>query len=197
MGRNDEMKKRKAEKEKWEREQLLKRTEEAGLAYVHHEIVDDDVEVQESIAKSLMSFIPGTTAYYEAKASEEEMDDLAKIRIEKAKANDMLALAKMPGKHEEALERMMAETNNDFFYFNALKDKRTKEGKYTYEEKDLNPFKDIGSKKNRFRRAIRMQFDMIKESSNINIAARVDNANDKDAAIKKLRALRNLPCSWR
>lgn len=197
MGRNEEMKKRKEEKEKWERAELLRKMEETGMAYVEREIVDDDVVVEETILTSLLSMIPGTKAYADAKASEEEMDDLGKIRIEKAKANDLLALAKMPGKHEEALEKMMAETNNDFFYFNKLKDKYTKEGKYSYKEQDMDPFRDIGSKKNRFRKAIRMQFDMIQKSSTINLAARVDNANDKDAAIKKLRALRNLPCSWR
>lgn len=199
MGRGDEMRKRKEEKEKWEQEQLLKKAEDAGLTFQDNGLPppdDEDVYADPGIIKSLLSMIPGTQAYYEAQASEQEMDDLAKIRIEKTKANDLLAMAKM-GKHEEALDKMMAETNNDFFYFNKLKERITKEGKYSYKEIDLNPFKDIGSKKNRLRKALRMQFNVLTTSDTLNLSATVEGANDKAAALKHQRALRNSPCSWR
>ena len=197
MGRNDLMAKRQKEKEQWENDQLLKKAEELGLNYQQVEIPDEDKEVKSTIVHSILAMIPGTQAYYEASASEQEMDDLAKIRIEKAKANDLLALAQIPGKHDEALETMMAETNNDFFYFNALKFKMENEGKFKYKTKDLNPFKDIGSKKNRLRKAIRMQFDIVMRTESVNLNATVDNANDAEANKKKMRALRNQPCSWR
>jgi hypothetical protein len=199
MGKNDEMRKRQEEKARWEKEQLVKKTEELGLAFVNNELPPDDdeeVTVNTSLSKSLLSMIPFTQAYYEAQASEQEMDDLAKIRIEKAKASDLLALSKM-GKHEEALEKMMAETNNDFFYFNKLKQKMEADGKFKYKTINLNPFKDIGNKKNRLRKAIRMNFDDVKSSDVLNLAASVLNANDKDAALKRLRAMRFAPCSWR
>ena len=178
----------------------MKKAESAGLTYVDNALPpvdEDDISQDTGIIKSFLSMIPYTEAYYEATASEEEMNDLAKIRIEKAKANDLLALAKM-GKHEEALEKMMSETNNDFFYFNKLKDKLETQGKFQYKEIKLNQFADIGSKKNRFRKAIRMQFDVIAGSSDmLNLSATVEGANDKEAALKKLRAARNSPCTWR
>ena len=42
-----------------------------------------------------------------------------------------------------------------------------------------------------------MQFDIVMRTESVNLDATVDNANDAEANKKKMRALRNQPCSWR
>lgn len=116
----------------------------------------DDKEVAKSAWETLKSFVPYTNAYYEAQAAEDEMGDLRKIRIEKVKAGDLFNATKT-GNHEEALESMMAETNNDFFYFNRLRTKMEAEGKFTIEKPLEDPFSKLekGAEKNRLKKAFR------------------------------------------
>ena len=133
---------------------LLERAEELGLNYHEVELPPDELEetqYKKTILSSLTSMIPYTQAWYEANAAEDEMDDLGKIRIERAQCADLVAMTKM-GRHEEALAKMMAETNNDFFYFNKLRMKMEAEGKIKVEVPNLNPFKDLeqGKGRNRF-----------------------------------------------
>ncbi len=81
---------------------IKKKTEEAGLNFVATELPPDEVdekEVERSLYTSVMSMVPYTNAWYEARAAEEEMDDLKKIKIEKVKAADLLTMSKM-GRHE-------------------------------------------------------------------------------------------------
>ena len=132
---------------------LLERASELGLNYQEVELPPEELEeaqYKKSILNSLASMIPYTQAWYEATAAEEEMDDLGKIRIERAKCDDLVAMSKM-GKHEEALAKMMSETNNDFFYFNKLRVKMEAEGKIKVEVPNLNPFKDLEHGKGRNR----------------------------------------------
>mmetsp|Transcript_31513 Transcript_31513/g.71585 ORF Transcript_31513/g.71585 Transcript_31513/m.71585 type:complete len:187 (+) Transcript_31513:179-739(+) len=131
---------------------------DAGVEFTDHELPPDEVEdkeVQKSMLQSLRTMIPYTDEWYEAKAAEEEMDDLKAIRIERVKASDFSSMAKM-GRHEEALTRMMSDSNNDFFFFNKLKFKMEAEGKWKYGEKgqeDALVTLSRGSKRNRLKKA--------------------------------------------
>ncbi|KAJ1393044.1 hypothetical protein B484DRAFT_408313, partial [Ochromonadaceae sp. CCMP2298] len=52
---------------------------DAGVEFTDHELPPDEVEdkeVQKSMLQSLRTMIPYTDEWYEAKAAEEEMDDL-------------------------------------------------------------------------------------------------------------------------
>ena len=167
---------------------------EAGLGYVDHEIPPDEVdqkEVRRNILTSLRSMIPYTNEWYEARAAEEEMDDLKKIRIERVKANDLYVMTKM-GKHEEALTDMMAETNYDFFYFNKLKFKMEEEGKFSFEiPKNVDMFgTDI--LKNRLRKAINMVLNTIDENTTGEL---LRMANVQSQGHKKYDS--STPCCWR
>jgi len=67
MGRGDEMRKRKEEKEKWEQEQMLKKAEDAGLTFQDNGLPpgeDEDMYTDPGIVKSILSMIPYTQAYY-------------------------------------------------------------------------------------------------------------------------------------
>lgn len=198
MGRKaDEIKKREAELQKYKDAQLLKKSEELGLAFTNHELPPDDgegEEIEEDLRTTLLSMIPYTKSWYKAKAAEEEMDDLGRIKIEKTKANDFLAMAK-GDRSEEALGKLMEDTNNDFFYFNKMRDKMEGEGAFEYKQIDLNPFGDIAANKNRLRRAIRMQFDIVEETGAISFGVTVQNA--KDSKKRQIAAQRHAPCSWR
>lgn len=139
------------------------KADEGGYGFIDHELPPDEVdekEVARSLWYTVKTFIPYSNEYYEAMAAEEEMDNLKKIRIEKVKAADLLTMAKI-GRHEEALESMMAETNYDFFYFNKLKMKMEEEGKFKFEPpKDPNIFEllEKGPNRNRLRKAINQSY---------------------------------------
>lgn len=198
MGRkSDEIRKRKEENEKLRRDELLRRTEELGLGFTDHELPPEEMEQQSvntGLTYSFLSMIPYTTAWYETKASELEMDDLAKIRIERARAQDFLAMTRM-NRHDEALAKMMEDTNNDFFYFNKLKHRLSEEGKYKYPLRKRSPFEDIGHNKNRLRRALHKEFSIVGASDVLNLGACVVGAHARSAAAE--RAARMAPCSWR
>ena len=174
---------------------LASKMEDSGLNFVDHGLPPDEVD-QDDVAKSLWSSIrglfPGTDEYYEAEAAEEEMDNLKAIRIEKAKAEDYLALTKV-GKHEEALAIMMAETNNDFFFFNKLMTKMEAEGKWEFEEPELNPFGILAAqqRRNRIRRAFRVAHNLLNEKEQLEMQATL---NAMGGGKKKDRVLN---CPWK
>jgi hypothetical protein len=119
----------------------------------------DDNEVAKTSLQSLMGMVPWTAEWYEARAAEEAMDDLANIRIERVKATDLYTMTKV-GKHEQALEKMMKETTYDFFYFNKLKKAKTEKGQWKFEKPDLNPyaFMDAGKDANRIKKAFNKSY---------------------------------------
>ena len=154
-----------ARQEAEEQELLKEKMDKAGLSYEDHELPDDDVVVKKSFIESLKGMWPWSDEYYEAEAAEEEMDNLKAIRVERARAEDMLAMTKV-GDHEKALSIMMSETNNDFFFFNKLKTKWSEEGKWEYDEPELNPFGilEAQQRRNRVRRAFRAIYPSIQRS---------------------------------
>lgn len=169
---------------------------EAGLEFVDHELPPDEVdekEVKRTLLTSIRTFIPYTNEWYEAKAAEEEMDDLRKIRIEKVKAADLYTLTKI-GRHEEALDSMMAETNNDFFFFNKLKFKMENEGKWKFEFKNgsLASAGNRNMHRNRLRKAVNAVYGAMDEEMT-NELARLTNAEGTGAK----RYDRGGPCNWR
>lgn len=183
---------RQKEKKEHDDAQFKKRLDDAGLAFQAHELPPDEVDekdVEKDRLYSFMSMIPFTQAYYEASAAESEMDNLRKIRIEKAKASDLLAMTKM-GRHEEALSKMMAETNNDFFYFNKLRTKLEEEGKVHIEAPNLNPFADFekGKGRNRLKKAHTKRFNVVDPTSLGAFCQPIEN-------IKRVRD--DAPCTWR
>lgn len=175
--------------------QILQKAEELGLTYHADELPPDELEdsqYKKTLYNSLMSMIPYTQAWYEASAAEEELDNLSKIRIERAKTDDLVAMTKM-GRHEEALTKMMAETNHDYFYFNKLRQKMESEGKIKVEIPNLNPFEDLekGKNRNRIKKAQRMQFALIDDSMMKELAAynkTVENVG---------KPKKDAPCSWK
>ena len=149
-----------------EKRVLKEKMDKAGLSFEDHGLPDEDLNlddplIRKSFWKSLKGLFPWTDEYYEGMAAEEEMDDLRAIRIEKAKAADLLALTKT-GKHEEALASMMSETNNDFFFFNKLMTKYREEGKWEFEAPELNMFglMEAAQRRNRIRRAFRATYQL-------------------------------------
>jgi len=93
---------------------IAEKMKEQGLGFEAHELppLDEEgdkaleLQVKRTFLQSLMALLPGSDEAFEGAMAEEEMDNLQKIEIEKAKAQDLLALTKI-GRHEEALETMM------------------------------------------------------------------------------------------
>jgi hypothetical protein len=198
MSKLERMKKQAELAKKEQLDHTTKLLKETGLEFVDNELPPDEVdekEVERSLWTSLMTFIPGTNEYYEAKAAEDEMDDLKKIRIEKVRAADLYALTKI-GRHEEALDKMMLETNNDFFYFNKLKFKMENEGKWSFDFKNhRNTISNAalsGAQRNRLRKAANSVYGAM-DSEVTEELARLSNIQNNVGK----KHDRNLPCSWR
>lgn len=197
MSKLERMRKQAAIAKKEQLEQAKNKLKDTGLEFVDNELPPDEVDeslVRRSLWTSIRTFIPGTQEYYEAKAAEEEMDDLTKIRIEKVKAQDLYTLTKI-GRHDEALDAMMAETNNDFFYFNKLKYKMEQEGKWKFEfKKNSIAFgsAERAAHRNRLRKAANAVYGAMDESVTEELA-RLANAEAKAAK----RYDRSGPCIWR
>lgn len=121
------------------KEDMMKSMDKLGLNYHDDEIPPDEVD-KEAVAKPLMftlkSLIPYTTEWYMSMEAEDEMDDFRALQVETAKARNLVTLTKI-GKHEQALDIMMADTNHDFHYFNKMKLKATEEGKFKVDVKLL------------------------------------------------------------
>ena len=183
---------RKMASKKEEIEAIRKKTAESGLGYVKSDLPPDEVdqkEVKKSNIDSLLSIIPYTRAWYESQAALEEMDNVKRLRIERVKATDLYNMTKI-GRHEEALTKLMSETNQDFFYFNKLKLKAENEGKFHFEEPKLNPFSfmDKGKDQNRLKRA----FNKILLVQENNIMLPLTKSRDKiDEKVKEFT------CLWR
>jgi len=184
--------------------------EKAGLNFVNHELPPDEVdekEVEQSTWTSIKTFIPYTNEWWEARRAEEEMDALNKIRVEKIKANDLVVMTKT-GRAEEALAKMMAETNNDFFFFNKLKYKMEQEGTFKYADprKATDPFTAIsrGAKTNRLKKAINTTLDS--EDDMGDISSQLSRLKSRDSSTSAVRAKIgsdmmisdiDITCNWR
>jgi hypothetical protein len=200
MKKAERQKQNKEAEEKLQSDQIRQRTEELGLNFVATELPPDEVDekdVERSIYTSLVSMVPYTNAWYEARAAEDEMDDLKKIKIEKVKAADLLTMSKM-GRHDEALDRMMSETNYDFFYFNKLKTKMIAEGKFVFDENaNINPFGGMekGANRNRLKKAVNANHNSLDESMTQELARLATLGAGGANSMKKHD--RDLPCIWR
>lgn len=181
------------------KEAVMKRAEELGQGFVDYELPPDEVDedmVKRSLWTSLRTFIPYTNEWYEAKAAEEEMDDLKKIRIERVKAEDLYHMSKI-GKHDDALLTMLSETNYDYFYFNKLKYKMENEGKFKFElprENNLFLMLEKGPNKNRLRKAINQAYSFMDDKMT-NELARL--ASVSDGSVNQKRYTNDNPCMWR
>ncbi len=197
MKKLERMKKLKEKLRNEEVESVKQGAAEAGLGFVEYELPPDEVdekEVQRSILTSLWSLIPYTNEWYEAMAAEEEMDNLRKIRVERVKAEDLYTMSKM-GRHDEALDSMMSETNYDFFYFNKLKAKMEAEGKFQFiPPKQMNIFADFekGANRNRLKKAINQvnTFMDVKTTEELVRLANIDSQ-------KSRKFTNDQPCVWR
>ena len=186
------VKQRKEQARKEQAEVNRRRAAELGLGYVAVDVPPDEVDVKDvkrTQLNAFLSMVPYTNAWYEAQAALAEMDDLKRIRIERVKAEDLHLMTKV-GRHEEALEKMMAETNYDFFYFNKLKDKHEKEGKWSFSVPNLNPFSFLsaGKDRNRIKKAFGSNFNLIETGSSSITALNVNETNLKGDSIL---------CLWR
>jgi hypothetical protein len=184
------IKQRKEESRKEQTDLLRKKAEDAGLTFVEEELpVDhvDESEVRQSNWKAFKSMIPYTHEWYEGRIVEDEMDNLKRIRIENVKAKDLYAMTKL-GQHEEALETMMAETNYDFFYFNRLKTKMESEGKFKFQEPNLNPFSFLnkGKDQNRIKKAFHLNHFMVAGNFSDNLGSPSSSGDARQSI-----------CSWK
>jgi len=180
---------------------LQKILEEKGLNFEENEIPPDEVDpslVSKTAWQQFRSLIPYTDEWYESRQAENEMDDLTRMRLEKAKAKDLLAMTKT-GHHEEALEKMLAETNNDFFFFNKLMTKMQEEGTFSFDKPELNPFEMLqkGAGRNRIKKAAVATFNVVDDSA-MKMASAQMNANIEMAGDKKIPPQDpNALCKWR
>ena len=184
---------RKEQARQEENEVNRRKAAELNLGYVAVDIPPEDVDIKDvkrTQLNAFLSMVPYTNAWYESQAALTEMDDLKRIRIERVKAEDLHLMTKI-GKHDEALEKMMAETNYDFFYFNKLKDKHEKEGKWTFTVPNLNPFGylSVGKDRNRIKKAFNSNFKLIETDFSGLTAATTAQEPSTDIG--------NLPCFWR
>lgn len=195
--REEQMKLRAESMHKEKIKHMNDRLEEMGIKDFNDDIPPDFVDekaVERSLYTALRAMIPYTNEWYEAKAAEEEMDDLTKIRIEKTKANDLLALSKLPSRQEEALQKLMSETNNDFHYFNRLRSMKIAEGTYQPPKAAVNAFKDAGGGKNRVKKAIKKPFEDLDADVMRHLNA-MNKLDKKKVVIEKVAA--DAPCTWR
>jgi hypothetical protein len=177
---------------------MEKRLAEAGLAHVDQEMAygeDDGVaeKSHQTILKSFLGMIPWTSAWYESRAAEKEMDDFQAMKNELAKANDLLAMTTI-GRHEEALSDMMAETNNDYFFFNKLKHKMVEDKSYKFEIPNLNKYAYLerGNARNRLKKGHNAKFAVIDEA----MAKLLASATKKISHEKVANTIDTI-CNWR
>lgn len=200
MKKTQRIEKQKAQSLKEDIEYFKNESSSIGQGFTEHELPPDEVdekEVERSILTSLWSMVPYTNEWYEARAAEDEMDDLRKIRIERVKADDLLTMSKM-GRHDEALESMMAETNYDFFYFNKMKMKYEEEGKFKFEiPKDSSLFADMdrSGNRNRLKKAFHQVHSLLddKMTDELNRSSSVGASSEKNSKSYG----NDQPCIWR
>jgi hypothetical protein len=189
---------RKQKDEKAERKETKAKFEEKlnklGLGYQELEVPPDQVDredVEKDLMYTLKSMIPYTNEYYEALAAEEEMDDLLKIKRELVKAKQLAERSQI-GQHDDVLAEMLAETNNDFHYFNKLKYRDEHEGKWKYEKKE-DPFTYLARGANRLRKAISKQHALLDDLILKKLAA---HGKGVSRGKEHLQLDKNKPCSW-
>ena len=122
------------------------------------------------------------------------MDGLTAIRIEKTKADDLLALARNPKRTGEALQKLMAETNNDFHYFNRLRAEKIANGTYVPIKTAANAFKDAGGLKNRVKKAIKKPYEDTNNSAMLMMSGM---SKTKTKKVASTVATADAPCVWR
>lgn len=179
-----------------DKKEIADKVARLGLTYEEEEIPPDEVD-RKDVAKSMMhtfkSMIPGTQEFYEAKKAEEEMDDLFQIEVEKARAKELISKTRV-GRHEEALEEMLDETDHDFHYFNKIKHRQTEEGTFVYPKPDTDPFKYMERGQNRIRKAVRAQFGLMDEGLLKKLSV---HGRDMASTGNKLQEDKDLPCMWK
>jgi len=180
-----------------EKRVLKEKMDNAGLSHIDHGLPDEEIDqnderIKATWWKSIKGIFPGTDEYYEGMAAEDEMDDLKAIRVEKAKASDYLAMTKT-GKHEQALAIMMSDTNNDFFFFNKLMTKYREEGKWEYEDQELNPFgvMEAAQRRNRIRKAYRNTYQLTTNDQATALQGTLDAMDNS----KKINT--STTCNWK
>mmetsp|Transcript_16109 Transcript_16109/g.24282 ORF Transcript_16109/g.24282 Transcript_16109/m.24282 type:complete len:1767 (-) Transcript_16109:119-5419(-) len=187
------------EEERKEREKdkmkIQNKVAKLGMVYEDVDIPPDEVDrkdVSKSMLHTFKAMIPYTNEYYEALQAEEEMDDLFKIQVEKTRARELVSKSRV-GRHDEALEEMMDETDHDFHYFNKIKHRQELEGKFKYVPRSTNPFKYMEGQ-NRLRKAVAMQFGLLDDELLKKLSA---HGRDLASQGVKLQDDKHLPCSWR
>ena len=194
-------KKKRSEEEKRkerlkERKGFENKINELGLNYEEVELPPEVVkrdEVAKSLIHTIKSLVPYTQEYYEGLKAEEEMNDLYKIHVEKHRAQELISKTRV-GRHEEALEEMMDETNNDFYYFNKLKHQETLKGKFKYTPPILDPFRFMSRGQNRLRKAAGQQFGLLDDSLLKQLRA---HGREMAGLGLKIQEEKDEPCSWR
>ena len=195
MGRSQSEKEERKAKQK-DKKDLAAKIARLGLTYEEAEIPPDEVErkdVEKSLLYTIKSMVPGTQEYYEALRAEEEMNDLFQIEVEKARARELISKTRV-GRHDEALEEMLDETDHDFHYFNKIKHKQTLEGKFVYPKPKGDPFKYMERGQNRIRKAVRMQFGLMDEGLMRKLAV---HGRNMASTGNKLQLDKDEPCMWR
>ena len=137
-------------------EALVQRAQELGLTYKDPELPVEDVDesaVKRSHLASLLALVPLTKEWHEARKAEDEFDNLPQIQREREKAHALLEMVRV-GQQDRALEEMLRDTENDFFYFNKLRTKLEGEGKYAYEAPPVVKSRKERAMHNRFAKAI-------------------------------------------
>jgi hypothetical protein len=113
---------------------------------------DDDEKDPEdlTVLQTLLSVIPYTKEYKIAQAAFEMLDNLKRIRTEKADANAFMVRAKI-GQHEEAMAEMLAETTENLDYFIDLRRKMKGKGQVIRTEIRFDLFEELARGKGRNR----------------------------------------------
>ena len=96
-------------------------------------IEDEELELQQTLLSTIMSFVPGTKAYKQAKFAIKELNDLQKMQQEIKKCEEVLFIAKS-GRHDEALEELMSETEMDYMHFNRILAQYSTEGRWNWHD---------------------------------------------------------------
>ena len=144
--------------------ELIQRAHELGLGFKEQELPKDYVDessVKRTNMASVLALIPFTKEWKEASVAEDEFDNLPKIQLEKEKARALLEMVRI-GQQDRALDIMLQETDNDYFYFNKLRTKLEGEGKYSYETPPVLKSRKERSMHNRFAKAIGSNHDELR-----------------------------------
>jgi hypothetical protein len=169
---------------------LAKKAEELGLEYQEQYVPPDEIDkaaVEKSMLETLKAMIPYTQAWYAAQSAEDEMDDYRRIEVDVAFNRNLVTMART-GRHEDAMEIMMADTNHDLHYFNFMKNKAIQEGKFKYDFKVTKGFKR--NAKNKIQAAVQAPLPLMGEKGG------ADGSNAFSLNVS-LGGQASDPCIWR